>query len=76
MEDELPFEYLDTLNMLRYHGGLNRLDLYVMSISASIIHDLVDEGLCRSGILNWTITRRGRQILEDADITSFWDTRK
>ena len=76
MSDDLPFRYLDALNMMRHYGGITRYDLYLMSISSSVVRDLVDEGLCRSSWISWEITRRGRRALDEAGIESFWDTRR
>lgn len=74
-EDSLEFEHLDALNMMSCHNGLNRMDLFVMSIGKDIIDDLLDEGYCRSKLFSWKITRKGVKALENEGIDSFWDTR-
>lgn len=71
----LPFLHLDALNMMRHYHGLHRLDLFIMSINPNIIHDLVDEGYCRKSLFSWQITRQGIDLLEEAGIHSFTDTR-
>lgn len=75
--NEMYNDELDALNVTsRWFGGsINRLDIFVASIDASVMKDLVDQGLLRSKIFGWEITKLGRQTLEKFNINSLSDTR-